>query len=804
MPVGFFAVMVLVLALALASAPAAGEAAPAPIAPPQLLRAADVAYAELRRIADLTGPDSALEKVRLRLSRVERDLDQLRSAGFTGAPGNAATVDLDYFHDELARRDAEVRRWDERLSERSAQLDAAGSSLRRLTETWRLTLESLGPDAPRALAARAVEVRARSSALEQVVRKRLASILELQDHVLALKLRLADLLANLRSARTQGLLEIESTPLWRAFGRDQPAVWAFTPRAFELHALTCIRYVQLEPVRCALHVALVALLLGTALALRRRLADEAADGQAAIEVVSRHPVASATLLGLAGTPLLHPDAPPALSLLLFLAGVVPFLRVASALEPGWKRPLRWLAMLYAAERIAALAPGVGPFERVVLLAVEVTAIWGFANGLRRGGWLRVQVQGRFRIVLVGAATVAAALLGIAVVANVIGNVSLSEFLAGATLASACGTGIIATSVLVLGGAFRASLRWSRLSRSRLVTADQPLLVARAAPLFRAAAVVGSSWWTLRAFRSTQSFRAAATSTLGVRLKVGALDVTLGDVVAFAITLWLAVWISRALTFVLDRAVLPSLRMPRGRAAAISATVKYAIVAFGFSLAMLAAGMEMTRFTVLAGTLGVGIGFGLQNVVNNFVSGLILLYEQPVQVGDVIEIGQLTGEVQRIGVRSSTVRTFHGADVIVPNSNFISAEVVNWTRSDRMRRVDVAVAVAYGSEPQRVQELLLATARGFPGVAATPEPIALLTAFGDNALQFELRFWTAIDGWVATASGLRAAINDALQQAGIAIPFPQLDLWVRSLPREPSRAHAARDPGRVEPPAFPTR
>ena len=101
-----------------------------------------------------------------------------------------------------------------------------------------------------------------------------------------------------------------------------------------------------------------------------------------------------------------------------------------------------------------------------------------------------------------------------------------------------------------------------------------------------------------------------------------------------------------------------------------------MIGVGFGSAVLAAGVEMTRFTVLAGTLGVGIGFGLQNVVNNFVSGLILLYEQPVQVGDVIELGQFSGEVRRIGVRSSTVRTGQGADVIVPNGNFISAEVVN--------------------------------------------------------------------------------------------------------------------------------
>src|SRR5262249_23956740 len=229
-----------------------------------------------------------------------------------------------------------------------------------------------------------------------------------------------------------------------------------------------------------------------------------------------------------------------------------------------------------------------------------------------------------------------------------------------------------------------------------------------------------------------------------------------------------------------------------------------VVALGFSFATLAAGMEVTRFTVLAGTLGVGIGFGLQNVVNNFVCGLILLYEQPVQVGDLIEVGQLTGEVQRIGVRSRTVRTYQGADVIVPNSNVISAEVVNWTRSDRTRRVEIPIGVAYGSEPRRVEELLLDTERSHPGVAASPQPVVLLTGFAESALQFELRFWTGIDERGATASGLRAAINQALSSAGIAIPFPQLDLWVRSAPPGAGKDRGVRGVARIEPPRVPRR
>ncbi|HYV64914.1 MAG TPA: mechanosensitive ion channel domain-containing protein, partial [Myxococcales bacterium] len=247
------------------------------------------------------------------------------------------------------------------------------------------------------------------------------------------------------------------------------------------------------------------------------------------------------------------------------------------------------------------------------------------------------------------------------------------------------------------------------------------------------------------------------------------------------TVWASFLISRVVRFVLEEDVYPRVNLGRGLRQVVSTLLHYALLLVGFLLALAALGVDLTKVTILASALGVGIGFGLQNVVNNFVSGLILLYEQPVQVGDVIELGTLSGEVRRIGVRSSTVRTFQGADVIVPNSNFISAEVVNWTRSDRWRRVDIALGVAYGTEPARVIELLLAIAKGNGAVSAAPEPVAFFTGFGDSALQFELRVWTAVDTWVATASDLRASIHETLPRAGLVLAFPQLDVWVRSVP-----------------------
>jgi len=214
--------------------------------------------------------------------------------------------------------------------------------------------------------------------------------------------------------------------------------------------------------------------------------------------------------------------------------------------------------------------------------------------------------------------------------------------------------------------------------------------------------------------------------------------------------------------------------------ALSTFARYTILVFGFLVAMGAVGFSLDRVALLLGALGVGIGFGLQNVVNNFVSGLILLFERPIRVGDWVQLGDLFGIVSKIGIRSSMVRTFDGADVVVPNGDLVSEQLINWTLSDRKRRVILPVGVAYGTAPRRVIELLLEVARGHEEVLANPEPVALFRGFGDSALNFELRVFTEGD-WLRVLSDLAVATTEALEAAGITIPFPQRDLHLRNIP-----------------------
>jgi len=268
--------------------------------------------------------------------------------------------------------------------------------------------------------------------------------------------------------------------------------------------------------------------------------------------------------------------------------------------------------------------------------------------------------------------------------------------------------------------------------------------------------------------------------------VSAGDVTISlNAMLAALAVVALTWIvTKLVRFALDHEILPRLDLRTGVPVAISTIVGYVLVVTGFVLALAALGIDLTKVTLLAGALGIGVGLGLQNVVNNFASGLILMLERPINVGDQIDLGGVVGEVRRIGVRSSTIRTFQGAEVIVPNADLASKQVTNWTLSDRARRYEIDVSVAYGSDPQRVLRLLEKAAGEVPEVQQQPPPRALFTGFGDSSLDFRLFAWVeSVDIGMQAQNGLRMAVLRALGDAGIAIPFPQRDLHIRYAPTD---------------------
>ncbi len=232
--------------------------------------------------------------------------------------------------------------------------------------------------------------------------------------------------------------------------------------------------------------------------------------------------------------------------------------------------------------------------------------------------------------------------------------------------------------------------------------------------------------------------------------------------------------------VLVRRVLARTSLDPGVRESIGAIARYLFVGIGLLVVFQSVGIDLSTLTVIAGALSVGIGFGLQTITNNLISGVIILFERPIKVGDRIEIGAVDGDVVDISIRATTVRTSDNIAIIVPNSQFISSTVINWSHTDRVVRFQIPVGVSYAADPEVVRTALLEVAAGHPGVLQEPAPVVQFEAFGDSALEFKLGVWTTeyVGRPRAFRSELNFAIWHALKARAIEIPFPQRDLHLR--------------------------
>lgn len=354
------------------------------------------------------------------------------------------------------------------------------------------------------------------------------------------------------------------------------------------------------------------------------------------------------------------------------------------------------------------------------------------------------------------------LCGAVFVLNLLGYGRLSGLTGSLLLSAAYLALLLSAFIRVVDVLLRAMLLMSPLARLALVRHHH---VTLAHGFRRALQWVAVGVWLLYVLERLALRTTVVTGfgqLAGTAIHVGSLNFALGHVFLFALTLWGAYLLSRFLRFILEEEVYPHLRLAPGLHYSISRTLHYVVLLVGFLLGLAMLGFNLTKLTILAGAFGVGLGFGMQNIVNNFVSGIILLFERPVKVGDVIQLDSTEGVVQRIGIRASIVRTLGGSEIIIPNAKLISDPVTNWTFSQRRRLLTMPVTVASEAEPRRVIEVLRHVAETHPQVAKDPPAQALLTNVTTGTASFELRAWTEqAEDWQLVRSDLFIAIRSAL-------------------------------------------
>jgi small-conductance mechanosensitive channel len=670
----------------------------------------------------------------------------------------------------------ELGEWKRSLAKRVTQVEEERGGLVHTEEVWEATRSS-GPESkmPAAVQEQVERVLAAVKQTREKAEAHLHVLLTLQTHVAEQDGRAMHELQTIervREAYLRRLLVQDSPPIW------SPQLWSKSAqnladqgqRSFSRQVQALKGYLQRKQARVVLQGMLFLAIFLALVAAGRKL-RKLGGGQACdAAVIFDAPIATALVLALLASSWMYPQAP---RLFWALCGAVALIPTTMVVRKLIARPLipvlNALVAFYFIDQLRLVAASEAVASRALLLA-EMLGGALFVVWLLGPARFGAALEGnRHRKALLVGCRFALSVFALAFVGSVTGYVNLSKLLSHALLQGAYMALSLYAIVRIFDGLFVSMLNIPPLARLGLVQRHRGLLQNRALLVMEWTAILLWAAYVLE----TLALRAPVYQNLREALKLsvgtGAFKFTLGDVVWFGITVWASFLVSRLIRFVLEEEVYPRVELAPGLHYSISKMVNYAILVLGFLIGVAVLGFDLTKLTILIGALGVGLGFGLQNIINNFVSGIILLFERPIKVGDVIQLGSNEGTVKHIGIRASIVRVMNGAELIVPNGSLISETVTNWTFSDRLRRIDLPVAVAAPADITQVLELLRGVVANQPLVLKDPPPRALLISFDKDSANFELRFWTnQPDDWTQIRSELAVAVRAALAQRSIAL------------------------------------
>jgi len=683
--------------------------------------------------------------------------------------------------------------WRGTYTQKAEEINAIQEELKELETKWTKTLE-LERDEPIPQ-----QVLERINTNLKELDKLSSSIAEKNNSLLTKQTTLTDALifvdevlstiSDFEQSYKDQILTIDSPPFWMMFGNRNDST-SFKQRFKHVlsgHKEDFNNFKINYEINIYWHIAFFVVLLIIFYYLKSDVAqwsDEKKDEAISysLHVINR-PITSALLVTLLLTGLFYPAAPRDVGNFFYIILVFPILILLPQLITSLdKKYFYYLAILFFLSQISEYLSELVVVDRLFLFTTNLFVVFVIIDLIRKRNEIsarNTRINWPFTFAVL---RLSLFVLFIAIIANLVGNVFLSKVFSRGTMTMLFGGIIIYSSALVLRSLFSLLIQQNTISKLNMIQ-NYPDEVKK--QIFRIIRIISVFYWlylTLDRFLVFDPIYGSIEDFLTNEWKVGSIDISIGNILAFFITLWISLTLSKFIRFILQDEILTHFEMQRGVPGAISMIVRLVLITVGFILAFGAAKIDISNIAIIFGALGVGIGFGLQNIFNNLVSGLILAFERPIQVGDIIQIASLNlmGEVKNMGIRASTVRTFDGAEVVVPNGNLISNEMINWTLSDRRRRQEIIVGVAYGTDTNKVLEILNEVVPEQDNVLKNPPPLIIFLGFGESSLDFRVLFWTHFDNGLGTRSRVGTVIDEAFKQHGIEIPFPQRDLHLRSV------------------------
>ncbi len=757
----------------------------------QIPQKIDEIYVFLKKINSVEIPSTKIIKLEENFSNFLENIEQLKKESTEDVFENTTTKKLKDFNLKWESHLISIGNFKAQLQEASERLAKERAQIEKILAGWEKTyLNAKKEKAPKLLINSLVELKKETKRTDKELFIILNNVLSIRDRVSSEEIAIQETVTLIKTqieSNRSLIFTFDSKPIWFAFS-DSTDTTTFahsfnssTSRVSSALLEFWDMYSEEFPYYIGFYFFVLLIILYLKRFGNKNVDAKIVENDKYSITILNKPFSIAILITIYSHLVFFPLAPSVIIELARVLLILPILFLfPTFISRASRGPLYFITSIYLLQQIIELSIGASIYLRVftiLLTLLMITALYWFLNiDITKISEKRIKTIATLNII----SKLLIAILCISLLGNIIGNTALSTLIFSGVMRTIYASLILITSIQVFYTLLTILLETKAANVFYMVKRKSEEIKKVSFSVVKIVAIYFWSVMFLKSFEIYDSLSEFLVAFFITPIEFGNFSIVPLNILLFFASIWLSIKISKIIRFFFENEFFARVKLPRGVPVAVSLLLNYTIVTLGFLIALTFLGFNIEKFAIVFGALGVGIGFGLQSIVNNFISGLILLFERPIQVGDTISLvtNNLLGTVKRIGIRASIVKTFDGSEVIVPNADLISGQVTNWTLSDSMRRIEIKIGVHFNSDPNEVIEILNKALEEEEEILKYPSSYVLFRGHHESTQNFDLRFWTANnDDWIFLRSNVLLKITKMLNDAGIEIPYKQQNVYV---------------------------